>query len=562
MIGIPRTSQMTRYREIVSVLTRHGFGWLITELDLRNMLPLGDRLFTSQTVDSQESIQALHLRLAFEELGPTFIKLGQVLSTRSDLLSPAYTAELAKLQDAAPTVPYTHISTVLETDLGEPPDEVFAEIDHTPLAAASIGQVHAARLQNGSEVVVKVQRPGIVEAIDGDLDVLLDLARAIDQHTDFGRQYNVLGLLEEFAFNLRCELDYAREAQNVERFSRAFEGDPDIYIPQIYWAHTTSRVLVMERLDGYKVTELEELECAGISRQQIAANIVRLMLEEIFIHGMFHADPHPGNLFVLPDGKIGMVDFGMVGYVDERLQESLSRLFLALSKGDSVRLMDEMYYMGMLDVQVNRQILRQDLDHMIICYVNQSVQDLAAAGIFSELTKLARRHHVQLPSNLVLMAKMMAINEGISLRMDPDFQFVPFIRPYLKEYWMQRHSPKHIGVKVADGIVEMAELSLTMPQRLTRLAAQMERGELGAQVEVRGADHALDRAQRMVNQLGLSIIVGSLIIGLSQFMHMVAPEGFLKEWAGRFYGMLFFVAISLGFGLLVSILRSGKRLSR
>ncbi len=543
-----------RYREILAVFTRHGFGWLWAELGLTGLLPLGQRWH--RPAQDGASVQAMHLRQAFEELGATFVKLGQVLSTRSDLLPPEYIAELSRLQDAVPPVPYSQVVEVLREELGREPQELFAELDPEPLAAASIGQVHAARLPSGEPVVVKVQRPGVAEEIEQDLAILLDLARLITEHTAFGRDYDVLALAQEFAFNLRCELNYVREGQNAERFRRMFQGDPDVCIPRIHWPYTTERVLVMDRVTGIKITDLEGLARAGLDRRRLAATFVRLMLEEMFAHGFFHADPHPGNLYVLEDGRIGLIDFGMIGRLDEALQEGLSRLFLAVAKGRSDRVMDEMLFLGMIQGQVNRQALRRDLDHMIACYAHRSAQEMAAANLFAELTALARRHRLRMPADLVLMARVMAISEGIGLQLDPDFQFIPFSTPYLERYWLHRHSPLRVGEKVVDGMVEMAEFGLSFPRRFTRLVTLLEQGELGGQVELRGMEHTLDRVQRMVHQLSASILVGALIVGLSQFMHMVAPEGFLQEYAGRFFGFLFVVAIVLGFWLLISIVRS------
>lgn len=337
---IPKTRHLGRYREITGVLARHGFGWLLGEIRPRGLLPSARRRERAEDLDP--TAQAVHLRRAFEELGTTFIKLGQLLSTRSDILPPTYLAELVKLQDAVPPVPHAHVAAVVEAELGAPPDRLFAAFDPTPLAAASIGQVHAARLHSGEEVIVKIQRHGVAVAVARDLDVLLDLAGLVARYTGFGRDHDVLGLAEEFAFTLRCELSYVREGTNADRFRQMFVGDPDIHIPRVYWDYTTERVLVQERLRGIKVGDLAALEAAGIDRKQIAANSVRLMLEELFVHGFFHADPHPGNLYVLADSRIGMMDFGMIGRLDEALQEGLTRLFLALSKGDSERMVDEL----------------------------------------------------------------------------------------------------------------------------------------------------------------------------------------------------------------------------
>jgi len=548
-----------RYREILAILTRHGFGWVLAQLNLKKQIPIEERLRPSRSADP--NAQAIHLRLAFEELGPTFIKLGQVLSTRSDLLPPAYIEELVLLQDAAPAVDYEQISAIIEAELGGPPEDVFEWINPLPLAAASIGQVHEARLKGGQEVVVKVQRPGVQAQVERDLDIILDLARRYTQLTELGAILDASGLAEEFAFNLRCELDYVREGQSADQIRDNFAANDRSHIPEIYWDYTTGRVLVMERLRGVKVNDLQALDALGIDRKQLGATSVQLMLEEMFVHGFFHADPHPGNLLVAEDGVIGMMDFGMMGHLDSRFQDSLTRLFMAMDRRDSERVIDEMATMGILNDQLNRRAFKRDVDHLIMCYANRPLEDLAAANIFGELTTLARRHHLSLPNELVLVAKVMALAEGTGLLLDPEFDFVTFAQPYLEKHWLQRRSPAKIGEQMAEGLLDLAEFGISFPRRITRLAAQLERGELGGKVEVRGIDAALDRLQKMAYQLAAAILVSALIIGLSQFIHMVNFSPAVQALVGRFYGLLFFVAIMLGLWLLISIIRSGRKTS-
>ena len=249
----------------------------------------------------------------------------------------------------------------------------------------------------------------------------------------------------------------------------------------------------------------------------------------------------------------------MIGRLDARLQEGLTRLLVALSKNDSERVVDELLALGVISGQVNRAVLKRDVDHMIACYASRSVEELAAARIFGEITELARRHHLRMPSDLMMMARVMAISEGIGLQLDPGFQFIPFAQPYLERFWLRRRSPQRVGEKLAEGILEMADLSLDLPRHLRRLAIQLERGEIGAQVEIRGLERFLTEMQGMVNRLAMSILVGALIIGLSQFMQMVAPERFVERYAGRFFGISFVVVTILGFWLLLSLLRSGRR---
>ncbi len=552
---MPTRRNLGRYQQVASVLTRHGFGWLLAELGLRDLLPLSQRV--GRTREEEPKTRPVRLRLAFEELGTAFIKVGQLLSTRSDLLPPAYIAELSKLQDDTPPASYAQVAAVLEAELGAPPEKVFAEFDEKPLASASIGQVHAARLHSGEDVVVKVQRPGVEAAVERDLDVLREVAGMAETHTSFGREYGVVGLADEFAFTLRCELKYLREGQNADRFREAFAQDPVLYIPQVYWDYTTDRVIVQERLRGIKADDLAALKEAGIDQKKVAADSVRLTLEQMFVHGFFHADPHPGNFFVQDNGCIGMMDFGMIGYLDEPLQEGLSRLFMALFKGDTERMMDELLAMGAVKGRIDRPGLKRDLAHMLICYKDLAAKDLAAARIFNEITGMARRHHLVLSSDLLLMARVMAISEGVGTRLDPDFQFVPFATPYFKDFWLQRRSPERIREKLSEGSVEMAELGLELPRHLRRFLTLAERGELGAQVELRNMDRILSTLQAMANRLAMSILMSALIVGLSLFLHMFAPEGTVG-YAGWFFTASFIAAVIFGLWLLLGFMRSGR----
>lgn len=556
MSKLVRRGDLSRYREIAAVLARHGFGWLIAELQLQRMLPWRLRRRGRERSDPRD--QAVHVRLALEELGTTFIKVGQFLSTRPDLLPPEYIAELSKLQDAVPPITYAEVAAVVTAELGAPPEEIFAAFDRVPLAAASIGQVHAATLHGGEEVIVKVQRPGVVAAVERDLAVLGDLAGLLAEHTGFGRDYDTAGLADEFAFGLRCELRYVREGQAADRFRLAFVKDPDLHVPRVYWKHTTERVLVQERLHGIKVNDLVGLAEAGIDPKQVAATTVRLMLEQIFAHGIFHADPHPGNVLVEAGGHIGLMDFGMIGRLDDQLQDGLTRLFVSLSRGDAERVLDELLETGVVQGSVDRPALKRDLDHILASYSDRSANEMSVNGIFTEITGMARRHHLRLPSDLLLMARVMGISEGVGLQLDPDFQFIAFARPYVERFWLEKRSPARVGKRVADGLAEVGELGLALPRHLRRLLVQLERGELGSRVQLLGTEPILAKLQGMVNRVAASILVGALIIGLSQFMHMAAPVG-LEDYAARFFGLSFVGATVLGFWLLISLLRSGGR---
>ncbi|MCI0527960.1 MAG: AarF/UbiB family protein, partial [Nitrospira sp.] len=328
MIRPRQTRHLRRYREIVGILARHGLGWLVVQLGLGDLIPF-HRGLLGHTRRQEPYTQPEHIRIALEDLGTTFTKLGQILSTRPDLVPPDYITQFSKLQDNAPPVPYSQVAEVIQRELGAPPEEIFKSFDVQPRASASIGQVHMACLPNDTLVVVKVQRPGVEAQVEEDLEVLADLANLAAQRTTLGEYLDIEGWMEEFAFTLHNELDYTQEGQNADRFRRNFAGEPTLHVPRIYWEYTTQRVLTMEEIQGIKISDLTALEAAGLDRHHIAENSARIMLTMVFEHGFFHADPHPGNFFVLPGGGIGLIDYGMVGRLDTSLREALARLFLA-----------------------------------------------------------------------------------------------------------------------------------------------------------------------------------------------------------------------------------------
>jgi ubiquinone biosynthesis protein len=356
----PIEIRLSRYAQIAEVFARHGFGYLLSAWGLEHLL--------SHSQDQPEHpahARPVHLRMALEELGATFVKLGQLLSTRADLLSPDYLEELAKLQDAVPPVPSEVVMKTLVAEFGRPLEAVFAGFDPTPLAAASIGQVHAATLPDGTEVVVKVRRPGVVEQAEQDLEILRNVAAAASRHWQAAEQYDVVGLAQEFAQALRAEFDYLHEGRNAERFAANFAQDPAVHIPRVYWETTTSRVLTLEHIRGLKLSDPRALEGPAAARQALAHRGTHVMLKMVFEDRFFHADLHPGNFFIEAGDRFGLIDFGTVGILDERTEEHLAELVLAVSNRDYDRLVDAVLDLTPPGRQVDRERLRQDLEQMI-----------------------------------------------------------------------------------------------------------------------------------------------------------------------------------------------------
>ena len=382
-----------------------------------------------RVIGEQRPVAPRRLRLALESLGPTFMKLGQVLSTRPDLVSPAFETELSKLQDAAPLVPWTDVSDAVTLALGDPPDRCFAEFGRAPLAAASIGQVHAARLADGIEVVVKVRRPGVVAQISVDLALLRRVAKAIAR-LPAARRFDPIGLAEEFAATITTELDYPREGRNAERIAEDFSGDERVAIPAVIWDHTTAGVLTETRIDGAKVDDRAAIVHAGLDPAVVARDFAHAYLTMVFVHRFFHADPHPGNVFVTPAGVIGFVDFGMVGSVDEQIGRGLVTVLTALVAADATQLANALVQLGVAATVADRAGLEMDLTRLLDRYGDVELQDLKLTEVVADLMEVVRRRDLHLPSRIALLLKTVVMCEGVAARLDPAFRLIPLLVPY------------------------------------------------------------------------------------------------------------------------------------
>ncbi|MGR2752289.1 ABC1 kinase family protein [Agromyces arachidis] len=550
-----------RYREIAGTLRRHSLGFLVGLLGVGRLVPFR-RASSGRSDDRDRDAAAVgetspeHLRLAFEELGPTFIKLGQLLSTRSDLLPPAYVDELAKLQDAAPPVPAADIRAVIRRELGAEPEDVFAEFDDRPLASASIGQAHTAKLADGTAVVVKVRRPGAVARVLEDLEILQNLAARAARNWGPAREFDAPGIVDEFAQTLRAELDYLQEGRNAEHFAESFADADDVIIPRVFWEHTTSRVLTLERMGGMNVGDAEALDAAGVDRKHVARRGAEIVLQMTFEDRFFHADLHPGNLFIHDDGTIALIDFGMVGAIGEELRGQLSSLFVALVRSDAALLTGALTSMSVGTATIDREMLREDLRVFLAKYRMRSLRETPFARMIADLFAILRANRLRLPREMALLFKALLLIEGLALRLDPDFRLGESLEPYAERLARERLTATAIARRIVRAGVDLGELALVAPGVLRRLVDSADGS--GLQVHLRAAElePLMGRAERIGNRLVAGMISAALITGVGG---IVTSERRFRRWEGTLLGTGLGVIGTLGGYLAYTAARRRRR---
>lgn len=493
----------TRFVEVLEILSRHGLG---TALGL--VRP--GRASSAAGGGAAHLSHAERVRAALEELGPTFIKLGQIASTRADLLPPEYVRELATLQDAAPPVPIAAVLAVIRDELGMDASEAFSRFDDLPLASASIGQAHAAEV-DGVEVVVKVRRPGVVESVLLDLEVLRELAAVASRASALAREHDVAGLVEEFSATLRAELDYVQEARNAERFAEQLAGAPDVHVPRVLWDRTTSRVLTLERVRGLKVNDVTALDAAGIDRRLLAVRCAQIVCSMVFEAGFFHADPHPGNLFVEEDGSIGLIDFGMVGEIDDAVRERLVRVVVAVARRDGERAARALVELCGRDRPVDEDALRRSVARLIRRYAGRPLAEIPPAGVITEIIEILRSQRMHLPQELALLLKVLVMIDGLGRQLDPEFDLFAVLTPFARDLLARDLGPLAAARRLRDLMGDMVQLGVDAPEHLRRALALLEQGRVDVHVQVAELQPLVVRVERIGNRLVVGTVAAALI---------------------------------------------------
>ncbi|MFA5321841.1 MAG: AarF/ABC1/UbiB kinase family protein [Smithella sp.] len=547
----------SRYRQILSILFRYGFDDLVERLKIDQYIEIGLQMISRHKRENVEKLsRAERLRLLFEELGPTFVKFAQILSTRPDIIPSDVISELEKLQDEVPPFSYAEAKEIIEAELSDSIDNIFASFDETPLASASIAQVHKAVLNDGEVVAVKIQRPGIKKVIEVDLEIMLHLATLMEKNIEEISFQKPTRIVEEFARTLERELDFGTEAASMERVSAQFLNDRTIYIPKVYSDFSSIRVLTMDYVDGIKVSEVEKLEAAELNLQTITSRGADFIMKQVFEFGFFHADPHPGNVFVLPDNVICPLDFGMTGSVDKNTRALFVDILESIAKKDAERCARLMLKLGEYDEEPDIRLLEKEIDDFMSKHLFKSLKEIDLARMLQDLLEIASHNRIRIPPVIFLMMKAFAAMEGIARLLDPEFDMIAHAEPFVKRAKLARYSPGKIAEDLFTTFSDSLYVLQALPREVLQVTRLIRQNKMTINMEMRWPDTFLRDIDQASNRLSFSIIIAALIIGSAYLLAYSTPPLF---YGVSLVGMLGFSAAAfLGIWLLIAILRKGR----
>jgi ubiquinone biosynthesis protein len=548
---------LNRYRQILSILFKFGFGDLIDLLNIDQYIEIGIQMVSRKPREKEERLtRAERMRMAVEELGPTYIKLGQILSTRPDLVPGDVIYELSKLQDAVPPHPFEGLKEIIETELQAPLETVFSFLSDTPIASASIGQVHRGRLKNGEDVAVKIQRPDIQKTIEVDLEIMLHLATLMERHIEEIALHRPVKVVEEFARTLEKELDYTLEAANMARFRKNFQDDPTVFVPQVYFEISTGRILTMAFVEGIKVSQLDRLDAAGMDRQLIVIHGADLILKQVLIHGFFHADPHPGNFFILPGHVICLLDFGMVGVVDRETREEFVDLIDSIAQKKEARVVRALVKLAVWEQEPEMRLLERDMADFMAQHFFKPLKEIEIGKFFQQMLGVATRHRLQIPPNLFLMIKALTTLEGVARQLDPEFDMVASAAPFVIQVRLERFSPRRLASEFSHQAADWIRLTDQFPKEFMEVVRMVRQQRLLVKFEHKGLEEMLATHDQISNRLSFSIIIAALVVGSALIVISKTPPFIFGI---SLIGIIGFLAAAImGIWLLIAILKKGK----
>ena len=547
---------LPRLHEISSVLIRYGWGDVVRILGVSHLLERAGQLLHWQTSNEVAQLDLpIRIRLALTDLGPTFVKLGQILATRVDVFPPSWIAEFEKLHSQVPPVPFDRLRPGLEAVWGRKVEGVFADFQLEPFAAASIAQVHRAHLPDGTPVVVKVRRPDILSKIEADLRILNHLARLLELQMPDLRRYRPAQIVGQLKRSLLRELDLVKEARNLDSFQERFRDDDTVHIPRVYWDYCGEVVNVQEELVGIPGTDVARARAEGHDLELLASRGADAVLKMILIDGYFHADPHPGNVVYLPGNRIGMLDFGMVGRITDSRRDQLIDFLEALIHKDEAGMLNVLtLWAG--DADIDEEHLAYDISEMVFGYDNLTLKDIRVGTLLSEVTGVMRDNHLSLPPDLTLLFKAIITLEGLGHQLDPDFHMVDHLTPFVQRIMEARFSPQALAKRARKGLKEMAEIVIGLPRDVARLFRMARRGRLRVDLDLKRLDHFGLQLNQAANRLTMGVLTASLVVGSSIIMTV---KGGPELFGLPLFGLLgFVVAFFNSVWILYAIWRSGR----
>lgn len=548
-----RYRHIKRYRQIAQVLLKHGLGFIIDWLDLGKYLPFSKRLQKSDEIDRKTI--AVRIRLVLQELGPTYIKLGQLISTRADILPPNYIEEFKKLQDEVKSVQFSEIEKILIEELGEDYRQKFKHIDEKAKAAASIAQTHKAVLKNNTPVIIKIQRPEIKKTIQVDLEIMENFAEMLVERNLLPNFISPKKIIKKFKETIIKELDFTRELDNISRFKNNLSENPNIIIPEVHRELSSKRLLVMEEIKGVKISQIDD-SSKTLDRPFLARLGAKSLVQQILIDGLFHADPHPGNIFVVDEDKIAYIDFGMVGQLSREDQDNFAIMFIALIKKEINIMVDKLLEVSNTSSNIDRKNLKLDIDDLINRYYSRPLKDIELGMVFSDLQKIIFKYHINLPEEYFLLIRAIGVSEGVGTSLDPSFNLMEISDEIIMDLIKDRLKPKNLADRLVRNIWSLKQSTRKFPRKMGNFLNKLVEDDFTINFAHTNLEPLIDKLDIASNRLSISLIISSLIIGSTMILQTGMKPIILGIPLLGFLGYI--TAGVLGLWLVIAILKSGK----
>lgn len=545
-----------RYRQVIAVLIKYGFGEVLDRMNVASYLRIGRRKLFARQQEIAAFSWAERIRLALDDLGPTFVKMGQIMSTRPFLIPVDLVIELAKLQDQVAPFPFDEVRQTIEKELGKPLDQLFQAFSPDPVASASLSQVHRATTLAGEDVAVKVQRPNVKQIMEKDLSILRDLAVLLDRYIPEVRQFSPVAIVDEVAKSAKQEVDFLYEARNLEIFAQNFADDDRIFLPRVFWDHTSLRVLTLSFIDGIKISDVPRLREAGVDLEVVTRAGGQLLAKQIFEFGFFHADPHPGNLFVLRDNRIAPVDFGMMGKLSHGALELVADLLIAATSNDTRRIVRVLQNHELLDDDVRPEALEADLALFLHRYHGVPLAKLKMRSLLTDAFEIMNVYRIKFPPELMMLGKALGTYEEVARTLNPQYDFVTELLPSIKKLSTRKFTPESIFSDVSTYLLDLRELLVNFPFEIRRIARNLRKGDLSISFHHKGLERLILELEKASNRLAFALIIASLIVASS--LIMTKPVGMTILGVPALGLVGYVTAGVLGIWLVIAILRSGK----